>query len=360
MRFPSWTLAPRIVILVCVWNPKWIGLALVALGAVACSSTDEAPPAPEPQKQVTLPNVDVTAVEGRIDRPYSFNLRTHDPTGEARKYTLFSGELPAGLTLGEDGLISGTPSSTGQREAVVFGQGACGDASCRLQMRLTVPIANVLLISGFGPFAGMPDNPSWKAVEPLHDTMIAGLDVRVIEVPVVWDTSLPTFFDEYFRLKPVIAIAAGVAMGEQVIRLEATARNYATGTDEAADPWPTGKIDPSGPDKYKALMPLQALRPAMEAKGYPTAISDNAGDFLCNYLFYGLMKQLTAENPEQHILGGFIHVPGPEVVSTEKMTEAFKLVINNVAEYRAELISLHRAPGDGMDPAATLHEPPVY
>jgi pyroglutamyl-peptidase len=226
-------------------------------------------------------------------------------------------------------------------------------------MHLTIRILDVVLLSGFGPWPEAPVNPSWEAVKPLHDTVVGGYDVRTVQLPVVWDESMPLFWTEYHRLHPVIAIGAGVAMGESKLRLETKAVNTAVGPDNNNDSWPQTEIEPGGVANYKPLLPINLLNRSLTSAGYPVAISSSAGTYLCNFMFYNLMKQLMAENPEQHILGGFVHVPKPEAVNAEQGMQAFKLIIERLAEYRSSLTWDHPAPDDGPV-LPTVDTPPVY
>jgi pyroglutamyl-peptidase len=45
----------------------------------------------------------------------------------------------------------------------------------------------------------------------------------------------------------------------------------------------------------------------LRAEGIPAVASRDAGGYLCNYLFYGLMHLLAAE--DSGAIGGFVHVP---------------------------------------------------
>lgn len=357
-----------------------VAVAVVLTGA-ACSSATEAGDGPElnasgpqgPRDTTTTPpgsqpragaTLDVEGPLGRVDRDYVFDLRQKDTTAQARTYHLASGDLPAGVTLAQDGTLRGKPTASGVHKSVVYGEGPCGDASCRLEVRLSISVPNVVLLSGFGPFAGVPVNPSWQAVEPLNDAMIAGYDVRVIQVPVIWDEAVPKYFDAYSRLHPAMALASGVAMGETGVRLETTARNQAAGADVADRVWPSGKIDSSGPSTFKTGLPVNLLIETLKQAKYPTVLSDNAGDYLCNFLFYGLMKKLSEEKADPHVVAGFVHVPGPEVVAPADMTEAWKLMITRLAAYRDQLVA-SAGPSQTASAGADLmlpivHTPPRY
>ena len=317
-------------------------------GGGANHTADSAtPPAP----------IDVTGPEGRIDFDYHLTLADEDPTGLVRTYSVSLGALPAGVSLAPDGTVSGTPTASGVHEIVVWGDGDCGDASCRLVVRLTIRVLPVILLSGYGPFAGVPDNPSWAAVAPLHEEIIGGYDVRTMELTVTWDGAWEAYEMEYERLRPAIAIGSGVAMGELVIRLESRATNYAQGED--VDGIIKNAPIEAGGEALGTGLPLADLLALLEGQGYPVAISDNAGTYLCNYLFYNLMSHLDQERPEDNILGGFVHVPGEDVVSIADMTDAWTLMLGYLTGYRDSLQRKERRRGDRVW-QATVHHAPRY
>ena len=318
---------------------RWFLVAAFALQA--CSSTEQDAAAPEPvnaaiPSAVGLPApTDLTGPVGRIGHSYSLNLAGNDTA--PRVYSLNSGQLPAGLSLTSAGLVQGEPSESGHTQSVVYGQGDCGDVSCRTELHLAIDVAEVLLLSGFGPFDDVTDNPSWLSVEPLGDTMIEGYDVRTVQIPVVWDEAHTKFFEQYDKFHPAIAIGSGIAVGDTTIRLESTAVNIASGTDEAGVAKNKAKINESGPDKYSSLLPLQNLLDDLKAQSFPVRITSSAGTFLCNYLFYGIMARVEQEPASRHVLGGFIHVPETTSLAPAQMTEAWKVVIKTLATYRKSL-----------------------
>jgi pyroglutamyl-peptidase len=296
---------------------------------------------------------------GRIDHAYSLSLAAEDPTGEARTWALASGLLPPGLTVDPDGEVTGAPRASGSFEAEIWGDGPCGEPSCRLRVTLTIEVAEVILLSGYGPFEGVDENPSWLAVAPLDGTMIGGYDVRVVELPVLWEEAPTLYLAEYARLKPVLAIGSGVAMGELIIRLEARAQNWAYGEDVSGVFKPGRRIDPDEPEALYSTLPLEDLRILLEEAEYPVGISDDAGTYLCNYLFFKIMQRVAQEPEERNVLGGFVHVPGKEVVSIPDMTEAWERMLE-------ALVAHHQGLGQKRTPAprpsynATVHHPPRY
>jgi pyroglutamyl-peptidase len=64
---------------------------------------------------------------------------------------------------------------------------------------------------------------------------------------------------------------------------------------------------PGGPAAYWATLPVTRIVSALVEAGVPAAASSDAGGFVCNHLFYGLMHLIASERPD--IRGGFVHLP---------------------------------------------------
>ena len=77
--------------------------------------------------------------------------------------------------------------------------------------------------------------------------------------------------------------------------------------DNAGQQPQNAPIRPSGPAAYFSTLPLRAMVQAIEAAGLPAVVSNTAGTFVCNDLFYGVMDYLAARSPA--VPAGFIHVP---------------------------------------------------
>jgi pyroglutamyl-peptidase len=60
-----------------------------------------------------------------------------------------------------------------------------------------------------------------------------------------------------------------------------------------------------GPVAYFATLPIKAIVRAMRERGLVAGVSQTAGTFVCNHVFFGLMHH-TAGMP---LRAGFIHVP---------------------------------------------------
>ncbi|RLM49106.1 pyroglutamyl-peptidase I, partial [Halobellus sp. Atlit-31R] len=60
-----------------------------------------------------------------------------------------------------------------------------------------------------------------------------------------------------------------------------------------------------GPAAYFTNLPIKAMVAAMREQGLKAGVSQTAGTFVCNHVFYGLMHH-AAGKP---VKAGFIHVP---------------------------------------------------
>ena len=62
-----------------------------------------------------------------------------------------------------------------------------------------------------------------------------------------------------------------------------------------------------GPAAYFATLPIKAAVAALRDAGLPAIVSNSAGTFVCNHVFYGLMHLATTRGFD--FCGGFLHVP---------------------------------------------------
>ncbi|MDE1899147.1 MAG: pyroglutamyl-peptidase I, partial [Xanthomonadaceae bacterium] len=60
------------------------------------------------------------------------------------------------------------------------------------------------------------------------------------------------------------------------------------------------------PAAYFSTLPIKAALAALTAAGIPAAISQSAGTYVCNHVFYGLMHALAQRRGAR---GGFVHIP---------------------------------------------------
>ena len=164
-----------------------------------------------------------------------------------------------------------------------------------------------VLLTGFEPFNKANVNPAWEAVRALDGWSGAGFRVEVRQLPCVFVDAREALAAMVDELHPDIVIAVGQAGGRAEISVERVAINVddASILDNAGRQPVDRPIVEDGPAAYFSTLPIKAMVAAMRDKGLIAGVSQTAGTFVCNHVFYGLMHH-TAGKPTR---AGFIHVP---------------------------------------------------
>ena len=168
--------------------------------------------------------------------------------------------------------------------------------------------APTVLLTGFAPFGGDAANPSWEAVRALAGVRVRGHRVATCCLPVEFGRSLRALRAAIRDAKPAAVVCVGLAAGRPHVSIERVAINV----DDARIPDNAGAspvdtpIFEDGPAAYFATLPIKSILFALRRAGIPAAISQTAGTYVCNHVFYGLMHALR-RTPK--VRGGFIHVP---------------------------------------------------
>ncbi|MEU8381853.1 pyroglutamyl-peptidase I [Streptosporangium sp. NPDC048865] len=158
-----------------------------------------------------------------------------------------------------------------------------------------------VLLTGFEPLDG-GGNSSWEAIG-----LVPG--VRTALLPCAFGGALEHLHAAVVEHDPAVVVCVGQAGGRPDVTVERVAVNL----DDACIPDRAGRrpIDEpvvrGGPAAYFSTLPVKACVAAARAVGVPASVSQSAGTFLCNHLFYGLMHMIATERPT--IRGGFVHVP---------------------------------------------------
>lgn len=164
-----------------------------------------------------------------------------------------------------------------------------------------------LLITGFEPFGGDNKNPALEAVKRLEGLELEGARVVTCSVPVVLQTSIDVVISAIKMHKPDYVMTVGQAGGRSAITPERIAINiddYRIPDNDDNQPIDQ-KVVEDGPDAYLSTLPIKAMVKAMQDKGIPAQLSNTAGTFVCNHLFYGIQHYLRDSN----INHGFVHIP---------------------------------------------------
>ena len=173
------------------------------------------------------------------------------------------------------------------------------------------PHAPNILLTGFEPFENDPINPAWEIARALDGETIAGAIVRGVQLPCVFGDSIDGLDEAIAEFKPVLIVALGFAGN----RNEITPERVAINLDDARIPDNAGQqpIDApvleDGPPAYFATLPIKAMVKAMLGEGVAASVSNTAGTFVCNHIFYAVMDRLAQGAAAAGARGGFIHIP---------------------------------------------------
>lgn len=165
-----------------------------------------------------------------------------------------------------------------------------------------------VLLTGFEPFGGESINPSAEIARQLHGAVIAGHRVHGALLPCVFGAAITELKKQVRAAKPVLVICVGQAGG----RAEITPERVAINVDDARIPDNSARqpvdrpIVRGGPAAYWSTLPIKAIVATLRSQDIPAAVSQTAGTFVCNHVFYGLMHELRRQ---KRVRGGFIHVP---------------------------------------------------
>ncbi len=168
-------------------------------------------------------------------------------------------------------------------------------------------IVKTVLITGFEPFGDATINPSLEAVRQLEGREIAGGVIRTTIAPVVHQRSVDVVLQAVETIKPDVILLIGQAAGRTGITPERVAINV----DDFRIPDNDGiqvidqPVVVGGPAAYFTTLPIKAMVRAMGEAGVVSSVSNTAGTFVCNHLFYGVIHALK----ETSVKVGFIHIP---------------------------------------------------
>ena len=194
------------------------------------------------------------------------------------------------------------------------------------------------LVTGFEPFGGDRANPSFEVLERLPPRL-GTLDVATRSLPVIYGAALLALRQAIAETAPDIVLCTGLAGGRSELSLERVAINI----DDARIPDNGGHQPIDQPvvagaaAAYFATLPIKAAVRALREAGLPAVVSNSAGTFLCNHVFFGLMH----EAANGRFRGGFLHVPflpsqaakvpGAPSMALEQIVEGIEIILSVAA-----------------------------
>ncbi len=196
-----------------------------------------------------------------------------------------------------------------------------------------------ILLTGFGPFGDVEKNPSQALIEELErrKDIIDEFRLETEILPVVYSDAVDRIQILIRQYEPEILISFGVAARREKVCPERVALNLKdTHQPDNAGNTPEGElIFPNAPLAYYSNLPLLAIRDFLQNASIPTEISNHAGAYICNAVFYAAAHEIvTTERDTRY---GFIHIPlmPKEAPNGELSTQ---MLVDVVVELLLELV----------------------
>ena len=163
-----------------------------------------------------------------------------------------------------------------------------------------------LLITGFDPFGGESINPSWEAVKLLPE-QVGAYTICKMEIPTVFQVASQQVLEKARQLQPDVILCVGQAGGRNAVTPERVAINLrdAKICDNAGTQPQEQPVVETGPAAYFSTVPCKKMVEAITTAGFPAAVSNTAGTFVCNDVLYSLLHHFDGTA----VRTGFIHVP---------------------------------------------------
>jgi len=164
------------------------------------------------------------------------------------------------------------------------------------------------LVTGFEPFGSDPVNTSLEAIRRLP-ARLGELDLATRVLPTAFGRALEALADAVATTRPDIVLCLGLAGGRAALSLERVAINVddaRLADNDERQPVDTPVVA-DGPAAYFTTLPIKAAAAALREAGLPAIVSNTAGTFVCNHVFYGLMHLAATRRPGMR--GGFLHLP---------------------------------------------------
>jgi pyroglutamyl-peptidase len=166
-----------------------------------------------------------------------------------------------------------------------------------------------VVLAGFGPFPGVPHNPSAILVRalarrrrPVFDDVVISTHVFATRYAAV-DCDVANLAAQ----KPDLILMFGVARRRHYLSIETRARNAQSVLypDAGGHRPARATIAHGEPGALRGPAPFWRVLGAVRASGFPARLSRDAGRYLCNYAYWRALEKARGTSA----LVQFVHIP---------------------------------------------------
>ncbi|XP_015512750.1 pyroglutamyl-peptidase 1 [Neodiprion lecontei] len=197
----------------------------------------------------------------------------------------------------------------------------------------------VVLVTGFGPFAGHPKNASWEAVKELKNSDledVCNVTMVTMEVPVAYESVSHLIPKLWLEHKPMLVVHIGVSGMANCLELECRAHGSGYNKLDVFQSLPTaenelledpGEVIETGINVKRICDELNCRDDSISSndEGCRAVLSKDAGLYLCEYIFRKSLE-IRSDNTI------FVHVPDLNVYPATKSAKGLYHVIRLALE----------------------------
>jgi pyroglutamyl-peptidase len=158
-----------------------------------------------------------------------------------------------------------------------------------------------ILLTAFEPFDGWRVNSSQLCLERLSELLAPQYDVTMRVYPVDFVAARQALLHDLHR-RPALALHLGQMQRSGCLELEQRACNR--GAQRGGAPF---ELEPQGEPHHFTTIPVAEWVRWLQQEGVPAAVSDDAGQYLCNAVYYWSLHH-AARSPAPH-RALFVHLP---------------------------------------------------
>lgn len=168
-----------------------------------------------------------------------------------------------------------------------------------------------VLVTGFGPFPGVPHNPTADLIGWLEDGGAAhcrGAEITTAVLPVQWQAGATRMLDLLQAHAPDVLLQFGASRRATGFRVEQWARNRTSfHPDAGGQRAPGHEVRAGAPRTLRASLPAPRLVIQLQGLGLPAIASTDAGGYLCNAMYFLSLEHI--QRSRWPTLCQFVHIP---------------------------------------------------
>lgn len=167
-----------------------------------------------------------------------------------------------------------------------------------------------VLITGFGPFPGVPVNATMQLLPALAGAaskQFPDVHFTAEVLPTEWAAGPRRLERLLAEVQPDLALHFGVSSRARGFEIESRAQNVRAAQPDASGVPPVGlAIRDGGAGHLAASLPVQHIVTRLRRRGIPAFVSRDAGAYLCNAALYHSLS-CARDTPGRRV--GFVHIP---------------------------------------------------